>query len=89
MQQVFFDVPILVFYPGNSLDPCRRYLVSQVWAPTSCMQMEYAPDTPGFCLDRFGYPSELEIYISSIKGSEIVREISIFLKTLQKRIGVQ
>jgi hypothetical protein len=80
-----FDVPVLVFYPGNSLDPCRRYLVSQVWAPTCRIHMEYAPDTPGFCLDRFGYPSAREIYIREIACRKIVEKISDFLKVLPDR----
>ena len=61
-----FDIPILAIYPGNSLDPCKRCLVSQAWAPMSRIHVEFSPDSAGFHVDRFGYPSDREIYVNEV-----------------------
>lgn len=79
-----FDIAILAVYPGNSIDPCKRYLVSQVWAPMSSFHLEYAPDSKGFRIDKFGYPTDREIYINEITVNALLEIISAFLNCLIK-----
>ncbi len=79
-----FDIPILVIYPGNSLDPCKRYLVSQVWAPMSKIHVEFAPDSAGFHVDRFGYPSNREIYVKEAPVKGLLEVVSKFLNLMRQ-----